>query len=153
MKKEKYDFYSPHDLDVIDQNYDFLEIHKSNSHLMLEDNYQKLSINILNEDSSSSNSGYDLVSGQFNSEKDSKKYLYDSKDFNYDFCDKNNKEMIPFSSMNEEDYLETSNWNIQFQTINNLRDEDNRINKLAEITKNFHINAKVKNINFFYFSI
>eukprot|EP01091_Cochliopodium_minus_P013456 TRINITY_DN4343_c0_g1_i3.p1 TRINITY_DN4343_c0_g1~~TRINITY_DN4343_c0_g1_i3.p1 ORF type:complete len:256 (-),score=68.36 TRINITY_DN4343_c0_g1_i3:637-1404(-) len=42
----------------------------------------------------------------------------------------------------EENDLYSSNWNLQFQLINNLSDENEKISRIATITKNFQFHAK-----------
>lgn len=112
-----------------------------------------------NQDSSTSE-GYDVMMTKMNQEENKSKQdnnkviidsptidLYQSSDFKYDFCDsKKNNELIPYSSLDDQDILDNSNWNIQFQSINNIDDGDEKINKIAAITKNFHFNAKVRKL-------
>ena len=51
------------------------------------------------------------------------------------------------SNTTEDDYDIYSDWNLQFQQINNLEDEDKKSSAISSITSNFHFNARVL---FFY---
>ena len=49
-------------------------------------------------------------------------------------------------SNQDDDYLKHSDWNSQFQEINDIEDIDEKSSKLSTIIKNFHFSARVKKI-------